>query len=111
MNWNISAWCIRNPILSIILFVLLTVAGVSALFSLGIEEEPNIDRPWVSVSVTESGAAPSELETQVTRQIEDAVAGIANVKHVYSHVNTGSSNTDVEFELGTNSDRATNDVR
>ncbi len=111
MNWNISAWCIRNPIPPVILFLLLSVAGILALVSLGIEEEPNIDVPWVSVTVTQSGAAPLELETQITRRVEDAVAGVANVKHIRSTLNTGVSNTDVEFELGTSSDRATNDVR
>ena len=74
MNWNISAWCIRNPIPPIILFVLLTVFGSISLAQLGIEEEPNIDMPWVSVLVTQSGAAPVELETQVTRRVEDAIA-------------------------------------
>jgi hydrophobe/amphiphile efflux-1 (HAE1) family protein len=111
MNWNISAWCIRNPIPPIILFLLLTVAGVTALISLGVEEEPNIDVPWVSVTVTESGAAPVELETQITRKVEDAVAGVANVKHIRSSISMGVSDTEIEFELGTNSDRATNDVR
>ena len=111
MNWNISAWCIRNPIPPIILFLLLTVAGIQALFSLGIEQQPNIDVPWVSVTVTQSGAAPLELETQITRRVEDAVAGVANVKHIRSTLSTGMSNTDIEFELGTSSDRATNDVR
>jgi hydrophobe/amphiphile efflux-1 (HAE1) family protein len=111
MNWNISAWCIRNPIPPIILFLLLTVSGIQALLSLGIEQEPNIDVPWVSVIVTQSGAAPLELETQITRRVEDAVSGVANVKHIRSTLNTGSSNTDIEFELGTDSDRATNDVR
>lgn len=111
MNWNISAWCIRNPIPSIILFILLTIAGISALTSLGIEEEPNIDQPWVTVTVAESGAAPTELETQITRKVEDAVAGLSGVRHIYSTITTGSSNTNVEFELGTNSDRATSDVR
>lgn len=111
MNWNISAWCIRNPIPPIILFLLLTVAGIQALFSLGIEEQPNIDQPWVNVTVTMSGAAPVELETQVTRRIEDSVASVANVKHIYSDVNTGRTSTNIEFELGTNTDRATNDVR
>jgi HAE1 family hydrophobic/amphiphilic exporter-1 len=111
MNWNISAWCIRNPIPSIILFFLLTTAGIYALANLGIEEEPNVDEPWVSIYITENGAAPRELETQVTRKVEDAVAGVANVKHIHSWVSTGYSNTAVEFELGTNSDRAANDVR
>lgn len=111
MNWNISAWCIRNPIPPTILFLLLTVAGVISLFGLGIEEEPNIDVPWVTVIVTDSGAAPIELETQVTRKVEDAVSGVSNVKHIHSTVRTGTSVTNIEFELGTNSDRATNDVR
>lgn len=111
MNWNISAWCIRNPIPPIVLFLLLTVAGVSALISLGIEAEPNIDLPEVSVSVSQNGAAPVEIETQITRKVEDAVAGIANVKHVKSTIRTGSSDTEITFELGTNSDRATSDVR
>ena len=97
MNWNISAWCIRNPIPPIILFILLTIAGIISLTSLGIEEEPNIDVPWVSVFVNMSGAAPVELETQVTRKVEDAVAGVANVKHIRSTVVTGQSSTYIEF--------------
>jgi hydrophobe/amphiphile efflux-1 (HAE1) family protein len=111
MNWNISAWCIRNPIPSIILFFLLTISGICALTTLGIEEEPNVDEPWVSIYINENGGAPAELETQVTRRVEDAVASVANVKHIHSWVSTGYSNTAVEFELGTNSDRAANDVR
>lgn len=111
MNWNISAWSIKNPIPPIVLFLLLSVAGIGALISLGIEEEPNIDVPWVTVYVTESGAAPTELETQVTRLVEDAVAGTTGVKHVHSTVTTGASVTSIEFELGTNSDRAMTEVR
>ncbi len=111
MNWNISAWCIRHPIPPIILFLLLTVAGMISLFGLGIEEEPNIDVPWVSVGVTDNGAAPLELETPVTKKVEDAVASVSNVKHIHSNIATGVSWTNIEFELGTNSDRATTDVR
>lgn len=111
MNWNISAWCIRNPIPPSILFILLTVWGIMSLSQLGIEEEPNIDLPWVSVGVSMSGAAPVEIEQQITRQVEDAVASVANVKHIRSWVSSGYSNTAIEFELGTNADRATNDVR
>lgn len=111
MNWNISAWCIRNPLPPAILFVLLSVWGLMSLSQLGIEEEPNIDLPWVSVGVSMNGAAPVEIEAQITRRIEDAVAGVANVKHIRSTVTTGHSSTDIEFELGTNADRATNDVR
>lgn len=111
MNWNISAWCIRNPIPPIVLFILLSVAGIAAFLALGVESEPNVDLPSVSISVSQNGAAPQEIETQITRKIEDAVAGIANVKHVRSTVRTGSSETELSFELGTNADRATSDVR
>jgi hydrophobe/amphiphile efflux-1 (HAE1) family protein len=111
MNWNISAWCIRNPVPTIVLFLILIVGGFTAFFSLGIDETPNIDVPLVSVTVSEPGAAPAELETQITRKIEDAVAGIGNIKHITSQVNTGVSATTIEFDLGTNTDRAVNDVR
>ncbi len=111
MNWNISAWCIRNPIPPIILFVLLTIAGVTAYLGLGIEENPNIDAPYVSVNISENGAAPSELEAQVSKKVEDAVSGVSGVKHITSNISNGMSSTFIEFELGTNSDRATTDVR
>lgn len=111
MNWNISAWSIRSPIPSLVLFLVLTVAGLLAFRTLGVDENPNIDVPLVAVTVTEVGAAPSELETQVTRKIEDAIAGVGNIKHITSTVNEGVSTTSIEFELGTSADRATNDVR
>ncbi|UFP96444.1 efflux RND transporter permease subunit [Gloeobacter morelensis] len=111
MRWNISAWSIRNPVPTVVLFLMLTVAGVAAFLNLSIAAEPDIDVPAVSVTVSQLGAAPSELETQVTRKIEDAVVGLGNVKRLTSTVNDGSSTTRVEFFLGTNTDRAVNDVR
>src|ERR1700722_13458749 len=108
---RISAWSISNPVPTTVLFLVLTVMGIFSFFTLGIDENPNIDLPIVSVTVTEAGAAPSELETQVTRKVEDAVAGIGNIKHISSSVNEGISTTTIEFVLGTNTDRAVNDVR
>src|ERR1700761_8831080 len=108
---NISAWSIKNPVPTTVLFLIMTIMGLVAFFGLGIDENPNIDLPMVSVTVTESGAAPSELETQVTRKVEDAVAGIGNIKHITSTVNEGVSTTSIEFVLGTSTDRAVNDVR
>ena len=108
---RISAWSINNPVPTTVLFLVLTIIGCFCFFTLGIDENPNIDMPIVSVTVTESGAAPSELETQVTRKVEDAVAGIGNIKHITSTVNEGVSTTTIEFVLGTNTDRAVNDVR
>ena len=78
---------------------------------LGIDENPNIDIPSVTVTVSQPGADPAELETQVTKRIEDAVAGLGNIDEIISTVTDGLSTTEVNFVLGTNSDRATNDVR
>ncbi|ODT58485.1 ABC transporter permease [bacterium SCN 62-11] len=108
---NISAWAIKNPIPSIVLFLLLTVAGLGSFFALGVDENPNIDLPIVIVSIAEVGAAPSELETQVTRKVEDTISGISGVRHITSTINEGVSSTAIEFELGVDSDRAVNDVR
>src|SRR5580658_7055820 len=112
MNFRqLSAWSILNPVPTTVLFLVITLMGLFSFPSLGIDENPNIDIPTVSVTVSQPGAAPSELETQVTRKVEDAVSGIGNIKHIRSTVNEGASTTTIEFVLGTNSDRAVNDVR
>ncbi|WP_426959423.1 efflux RND transporter permease subunit [Muricoccus radiodurans] len=108
---NISAWAIRNPVATIVLFAVLTVAGLLAFPSLRINNTPDLDLPVVVVTVAQPGAAPSELETQVTRRVEDSVAGLGNVRHITSTVVDGASTTAIEFTFGTNVDRATNDVR
>jgi hydrophobe/amphiphile efflux-1 (HAE1) family protein len=111
MSFNISAWSIKKPVPTIVLFLILTIVGLVSFPVLGIDDSPNIDVPSVSISVSQPGADPSELESQVTKKVEDAVAGLGNIDHIISTVNDGSSNTTVNFLLGTNSDRATNDVR
>jgi hydrophobe/amphiphile efflux-1 (HAE1) family protein len=111
MQLNVSAWSIRKPIPSIVLFVVLTVLGVFSFLNMSITRFPNIDLPLVSVTVTQSGAAPSELQSQVTKRVEDAVAGINGVKHITSTIAEGLSTTTIEFRLGINSDRAVNDVK
>ena len=108
---NISGWAIRNPVATMVLFLLLTVAGLVAYPYLRINNSPDIDLPAVVVSIVQQGAAPSELETQVTRRVEDAVAGLGDVKRISSTIVDGSSTTVIEFVLGKNIDRATNDVR
>jgi HAE1 family hydrophobic/amphiphilic exporter-1 len=111
MKIRISAWAIRNPIPIAILFIALTLMGLLSYSQLPIKQFPNISFPVVSVSVTQSGAAPTEMETQITRPVEDAIAGIANVKHISSDITLGASSTTIEFELGTDMQKATDDVR
>ena len=108
---NISAWAIRNPIPPIVLFVALTLAGLISFARMDINNMPDISFPGAQVQVTQPGAAPTEMETQITRKVEAAVASIGNVKSIISYVSEGSSGTNVEFQLGTPVDRAVNDVR
>jgi hydrophobe/amphiphile efflux-1 (HAE1) family protein len=111
MSFNISAWSIKKPVPTIVLFLILTVVGWFSFISLGIDINPNIDVPTVSIKVTQPGAGPAELESQVTKKIEDAVAGLGNIDYMISTVSDGNSQTTINFVLGTDSDRATNDVR
>ncbi len=111
MRLNISAWAIRKPVPSILLFVVLTLLGIMSFATLPVTRFPNIDVPVVSITITQSGAAPAELETQVAREVEDAVANIAGVKHIFSTLTDGRSSTAVEFRLEIDQDRALNDVK
>ncbi len=108
---DVSAWSIKKPIPTIVLFLILTIVGWFCFGILGIDTSPNIDIPAVQVTVTQPGAGPTELESQVTKKIEDAVAGLGNIDELRSVVRDGVSNTTINFDLGTDSDRATNDVR
>ncbi|PAX51295.1 efflux RND transporter permease subunit [Brunnivagina elsteri] len=111
MSFNLSAWSIKKPVPTIVLFLILTLIGWYSFLNLGIDTSPNIDVPTVSVTVTQPGAGPAELETQVTKKIEDAVAGLGNIDELRSTVSDGISTTVIAFNLGINTDRATNDVR
>src|SRR3982074_2038723 len=111
MTLNISAWSVRNPIPPLVFFVVLMVLGAVSLNTLPITQMPNIDIPVVTITVTQTGAAPSELETQVTKNVENAAAGVVGVKHITSSISDGVSVTTVEFQLETPADRAVNDVR
>ncbi|MGF9694301.1 efflux RND transporter permease subunit [Rhizobium sp. 0TCS1.26] len=112
MNTNISAWAIRNPLPSILLFVILTVVGLYSFGKLPITYFPTIVTPAVKVTVEQSGATPIELETEVTRLIENAIASLPAIDELSSTIGEGRSVTTVEFTLGLVSpDRAMDDVR
>jgi multidrug efflux pump subunit AcrB len=111
MNFNFSAWSIRNPVPAILLFLVLMLVGVQAFNALPITRFPNIDIPLVAVTVTQSGAAPAELEKQITRKIEDAVSGISGVKNINSTMNDGVSFTAVEFRMEVPTSEALEDVK
>ena len=108
---NFSAWSIRNPVAPLLAFVMLMLLGWQAFNALPITRFPNIDVPLVAITVTQSGAAPAELEKQVTREIEDAVAGITGVKNIRSTVSDGRSQTLVEFHIEVPTDKAVQDTK
>ncbi|MES2326003.1 MAG: efflux RND transporter permease subunit [Pseudomonadota bacterium] len=112
MNFrNISSWCIRNPVPPIVLFIALLLAGLIAFGQMTITNNPDIDFPAASVGVSQPGAAPSEMEKQVTQKVEAAVRGVTGVDEIDSSVREGYSNTFIQFQIGTPTDRAVNDVR
>lgn len=96
---NFSALSIKNPIPAIMLFVLLTLAGLMAYKANPVQDFPDIELPIVTVTATLEGTAPAQLETEVTRKIEDSVATLQGVKNIYSTVLDGVSTTTVEFIL------------
>ena len=108
---NFSAWSIRNPIASLLAFLMLMVLGWQSFVSMPITRFPNIDVPLVAVTVAQSGAAPAELEAQVTKEIEDALAGITGVKNVISTVTDGVSTTAAEFNMDVPTDKAVQDAK
>ena len=108
---NFSAWSIRNPVAPLLAFFLLMIMGWQSFNSLPITRFPNIDFPLVAVTVAQSGAAPAELESQVTKEVEDAVAGLTGVKNVTSTVTDGVSTTLVEFRMEVATEQAVQDVK
>ena len=111
MSFHFSSWSIKNPVPTIVTFLILGIIGIVSFLSLGIDESPNIDVPIVIVSATQRGVSPTELETQVTKKIEDAVANLDGIDELSSTVTDGSSRTVINFDLGVDSDRAVNEVR
>src|SRR5260370_33754775 len=112
MRLNVSAWSIRKPIPAVVAFAVLTILGLVSFRTMSITRFPNIDIPIVQVLIAQSGAAPSELESQVTKKVEDGVSSLNGVWHIVSTVTDGSSSTVVQFKVGSvDIDRALNDVK
>jgi multidrug efflux pump subunit AcrB len=108
---NISSWAIRNPVFPLVLFAALSLLGLVSFMRMDVNNMPDISFPAASVTVVQPGAAPSELETQVTQRVEAAIRGINGVDEISSTAREGSSTTFVQFDIGTPVDRAVNDVR
>ena len=108
---NISELSLRRPVLAIVLNIIIVVFGLIAFRFLGVRDYPAIDPPNINVRTSYPGANPDVIESQITEPLEKAINGIAGVKNITSSSSGGSSNINVEFELGTDLEAAANDVR
>ena len=108
---NVSSWSIRNPIPAVMLFVLLTVAGFIAFGSMKVQNFPDLDLPTISVTASLPGAAPTQLETDVARKLENALAPLQGLKHITTKVQDGVVSMTAEFRMEKPVQEAVDDVR
>ncbi|PKP67094.1 MAG: transporter, partial [Alphaproteobacteria bacterium HGW-Alphaproteobacteria-9] len=107
---DISAWSIRNPVIPLVLFTGLLFAGIVSFLRMDVTDNPDVEFPAVNVTIAQPGASPTEIENQITQRVESALRAINGVNSIQSTAREGSSNTFVEFEIGTNLIEAVNEV-
>ncbi len=107
---DISAWSIRNPVVPLLFFTGLLFAGIVSFRFMDVTNNPDVDFPAVVVNIAQPGASPTEIENQITQRVESALRSISGVNSIQSTAREGSSNTFVEFEIGTNLIEAVNEV-
>ena len=108
---NVSSWSIKNPLPTVVFFVLLTLAGIVGFQLSTVQDFPDIELPVVSITASLPGAAPAQLETEIARKIENAVAPVQGVKRIFTNILDGTASINVEFILEKNAAEATNEVR
>ena len=108
---NVSAWSIRNPLASILLFILLFFGGWHGFNAMRIQQFPDMDFPIVVVSVSLSGASPQQLESDVAKKVESRVASLDGVKKIRSALQTGNATVVIEFRLEKDLQEALDEVR
>ena len=96
---NVSAWSIRKPIPSVLLFIMLTLIGLMAFRAMKVQQFPDIDLPTITVTASLPGAAPAQMETEVARKIENSLATVQGLKHLYTKVQDGTATVTAEFRL------------
>ena len=112
MNFrNISAWSIRNPVVPIVLFFGLMLAGILSFMRMEVQNDPDIEFPVVIVVIAQPGAAPTEIETQITQRIESAVRSLNGIETISSTAQEGSSQTIIQFQIGEDINQSVNEVK
>ncbi len=108
---NVSSWSIKNPIPAVMIFVLLSLAGLMAFGAMKVQNFPDLDVPTIAVSASLPGAAPAQLETEVARKIENSLATLQGLKHIYTKVQDGGVSVTAEFRLEKPTQEALDEVR
>ncbi len=108
---NVSAWSIRNPIPAAMIFVMLTLAGLFSFQSMKVQNFPDLDVPNITIIATLPGAAPNQLENDVARKLEDSLATVQGLKHIYTKVQDGVVSITAEFRIEKSTQEALDDVR
>lgn len=112
MNFrNISAWSIRNPVVPIIFFLALTLAGIMSFRNMDVQNDPDIEFPVVVVSISQPGASPSEITTQITQKVESAIRSVQGVRNIDASASEGNTSVSAEFEIGDDINAAVNEVK
>lgn len=112
MNFrNISAWSIRNPVVPIVLFMALLLAGVMSFREMDVQNDPDIEFPVVVVAISQPGAAPSEITTQITQKVESAIRSVQGVRNIDASASEGSTSISAEFEIGDDINAAVSEVK
>jgi len=108
---NISAWSIRNPVVPIVLFVALTIAGIMSFRNMDVQYDPDIEFPVVVVSISQPGAAPTEITTQITQKVESAIRSVQGVRNIDASSSEGNTTVSAEFEIGDDINAAVSEVK
>jgi len=108
---NVSAWSIRNPIPAAMLFVMLTLAGLFSFQSMKVQNFPDLDVPNITIVASLPGAAPNQLENDVARKLENSLASLQGLKHIYTKVQDGVVSITAEFRIEKDTQEALDDVR
>src|SRR5688572_12032226 len=105
MQW-LAEICVRRPVFASVLILALTVVGMFAFGQLGVDRLPQVDFPTVAVTTRLPGAAPEQVESEVTDKIEEAVNTISGIDQLNSNSAEGISQVIVTFRLEKNADRS-----
>jgi multidrug efflux pump subunit AcrB len=108
---NISAWSIRNPVVPIILFLALTLAGMMSFARMDVQNDPDVEFPVVIVVISQPGAAPSEITTQITQKVESAIRSVEGVRNIDASASEGSTEIAAEFQIGDDINAAVNEIK